>query len=111
MTKSVECSWWPGTESNRRRQPFQGCLPTMLSGSESEQLHVGEILTRSHLWDCLGWSGLLSPPRCSLIVPAIQTSGFRQRHDLEADMTAAIYVRVSTSHKSGPGDSRLFDQN
>jgi hypothetical protein len=31
----VECSWWPGTESNRRRQPFQGCLPTMLSGSES----------------------------------------------------------------------------
>src|SRR5882672_6510656 len=26
--------WVPGTESNRRRQPFQGCLPTMLSGSE-----------------------------------------------------------------------------
>ena len=28
------CSkWWPGTESNRRRQPFQGCaLPTELPG-------------------------------------------------------------------------------
>jgi hypothetical protein len=24
--------WWPGTESNRRRQPFQGCLPIKLSG-------------------------------------------------------------------------------
>jgi len=26
-------------------------------------------------------------------------------------MTAAIYVRVSTNHKSGPSDSRMFDQN
>ena len=26
-------TWWPGTESNRRRQPFQGCaLPTELPG-------------------------------------------------------------------------------
>src|SRR6478736_5239065 len=25
--------WWPGTESNRRRQPFQGCaLPAELPG-------------------------------------------------------------------------------
>jgi hypothetical protein len=25
--------WWPGTELNRRRQPFQGCaLPTELPG-------------------------------------------------------------------------------
>src|SRR5580692_9008670 len=35
--------WWPGTESNRRRQPFQGCaLPTELPGrgvqARSEQL-------------------------------------------------------------------------
>src|SRR5215469_1046258 len=27
--------WWPGTESNRRRQPFQGCaLPTELPGQD-----------------------------------------------------------------------------
>ena len=27
--------WWPGTESNRRRQPFQGCaLPAELPGQE-----------------------------------------------------------------------------
>src|SRR5690348_16926257 len=26
-------TWWPGTESNRRRQPFQGCaLPAELPG-------------------------------------------------------------------------------
>src|SRR5437868_6312441 len=26
-------NWWPGTESNRRRQPFQGCaLPAELPG-------------------------------------------------------------------------------
>ncbi len=28
--------WWPGTESNRRRQPFQGCaLPAELPGHET----------------------------------------------------------------------------
>src|SRR5687767_2226842 len=27
------CEWWPGTESNRRRRPFQGrALPTELPG-------------------------------------------------------------------------------
>src|ERR1700720_2402183 len=38
--------WWPGTESNRRRQPFQGCaLPTELPG------HFGWV-TYVHLrWD------------------------------------------------------------
>ena len=31
--------WWPGTESNRRRQPFQGCaLPAELPGRESISL-------------------------------------------------------------------------
>src|SRR5712675_3068833 len=30
---SESLKWWPGTESNRRRQPFQGCaLPTELPG-------------------------------------------------------------------------------
>ena len=29
-----------GTESNRRRQPFQGCLLTPLSGSESAYVSV-----------------------------------------------------------------------
>src|SRR5262249_47989359 len=35
--------WWPGTELNRRRQPFQGCaLPTELPGRCSGD--VGSIL-------------------------------------------------------------------
>jgi hypothetical protein len=28
--------WWPGTELNRRRQPFQGCaLPAELPGHDA----------------------------------------------------------------------------
>ncbi len=30
-----ELVWWPGTESNRPRQPFQGLLPNWPSGLES----------------------------------------------------------------------------
>jgi len=47
-------TWWPGTESNRRRQPFQGCLPTMLSGSESAQMEVKKGAKSGHLKDQLG---------------------------------------------------------
>ena len=43
--------WWPGTESNRRRQPFQGCLPTLLSGSGSVEVHVQKRLTSDGDWD------------------------------------------------------------
>ena len=33
--------WWPGTESNRRRQPFQGCaLPTELPGHSELIAHA-----------------------------------------------------------------------
>jgi hypothetical protein len=64
-------TWWPGTESNRRRQPFQGCLPTRLSGSGSKQVHGIQGLPRPTSWDCLGSLRLFSPPRCSRIVPAI----------------------------------------
>jgi hypothetical protein len=30
-TLSYEKTWWPGTELNRRRQPFQGCIHPSLS--------------------------------------------------------------------------------
>ncbi len=39
MKNGVNCfeMWWPGTELNRRRQPFQGCaLPPELPGHVSE---------------------------------------------------------------------------
>jgi hypothetical protein len=33
MGSEVNCfeMWWPGTELNRRRQPFQGCSPPNVS--------------------------------------------------------------------------------
>ena len=38
--------WWPGTESNRRRQPFQGCaLPTELPGRITHCRDRPEILS------------------------------------------------------------------
>ncbi len=40
--------WWPGTESNRRRQPFQGCaLPAELPGhSRMARRHASLRVTR-----------------------------------------------------------------
>src|SRR5689334_18664196 len=61
--------WWPGTESNRRRQPFQGGLPTGLSGWKIGQVDAEKPLGRSHLWDDLGQIRPFSDPRCSHIVP------------------------------------------
>ncbi len=35
MLKIQGLGWWPGTDLNRRRQPFQGCaLPTELPGRD-----------------------------------------------------------------------------
>jgi len=36
--------WWPGTESNRRRRPFQSRLPLCRSGLKSTNVPVGEEL-------------------------------------------------------------------
>jgi hypothetical protein len=39
LLRMIELGWWPGTESNRRRQPFQGCaLPAELPGRGSFSL-------------------------------------------------------------------------
>ena len=36
--------WWPGTESNRRRRPFQGRLPNCQSGLKSTDVTQGKGL-------------------------------------------------------------------
>jgi hypothetical protein len=41
--------WWPGTESNRRRQPFQDCLATRRSGSESGEINGPQRFTPAGL--------------------------------------------------------------
>ena len=44
LAEVVEFEWWPGTESNRRRQPFQSLLPNWRSGLESADVNDGEEL-------------------------------------------------------------------
>jgi hypothetical protein len=50
--------WWPGTELNRRRQPFQGCaLPPELPGHVSRSSYYpcgarGLFALRRLSWDC-----------------------------------------------------------
>src|SRR5437870_8603937 len=44
--------WWPGTESNRRRRPFQGRLPYRRSGLKSTGSHSG---LRTYDVSELGW--------------------------------------------------------
>src|SRR2546423_278099 len=49
-------TWWPGTELNRRRQPFQGCaLPPELPGHGQNPLQVRALTARSLHAD---WCGL-----------------------------------------------------
>jgi hypothetical protein len=41
MGSNLMKTWWPGTELNRRRQPFQGCaLPPELPGHVSKPAHT-----------------------------------------------------------------------
>src|SRR5438046_788649 len=48
--------WWPGTESNRRRRPFQGRLPNRRSGLKSMDVTEREGLMTSDL----GWFRMVS---------------------------------------------------
>jgi len=38
LHQTLNFYWWPGTESNRRRRPFQGRLPNRGSGLKSTDL-------------------------------------------------------------------------
>ena len=52
--------WWPGTELNRRRQPFQGCaLPPELPGHvfEPAWLRVARTVRFSVFW----WDEVIEP--------------------------------------------------
>src|SRR6202035_932796 len=57
--------WWPGTELNRRRQPFQGCaLPPELPGHIFEtRSSVAGCEDRSLHADCCG---IATERKCSL---------------------------------------------
>ena len=47
--KCFVLKWWPGTESNRRRQPFQGCaLPAELPGRVKSQFTNPNAVPATH---------------------------------------------------------------
>src|SRR5580698_1473072 len=74
--------WWPGTELNRRRQPFQGCaLPPELPGHVSKPavrglrgrfrftlIVAGFTTERNRLPDACGTSLIITTARISLNV-------------------------------------------
>jgi len=65
--------WWILSRAEEAR-PFQGCLPTRLSGSVSVEVHGQHRLTlRSFGVGHLGWFGILAAARCSRIVPTVPT--------------------------------------
>jgi hypothetical protein len=47
-------TWWPGTELNRRRQPFQGCLPSRLSRCNHMRAQRLHRLRIRMVWASLG---------------------------------------------------------
>jgi hypothetical protein len=76
--------WWPGTESNRRRQPFQGCLPTPLSGSKLTQIADFHDLVATPIWDRVGpfsASSLKRLPLTPSMVGAVFTF-LKMRHNI-----------------------------
>ena len=48
--------WWPETDLNRRRQPFQGLLPTWPIGLESAEVIEIAVVTNSRFGTV--WAGL-----------------------------------------------------
>jgi hypothetical protein len=64
---------WPGTESNRRRQPFQGRLPIRRSGSKSVYVIDLRGVVHQLIWDHLGRFGLVSARGCTRIVRGVSS--------------------------------------
>src|SRR5258708_6540503 len=64
-SRAIQRRWWPGTESNRRRQPFQGCGRflkgfALASGSNGTVLAGRSPLSAAHLkfgWEENGGQG------------------------------------------------------
>ena len=54
LLQVLEKTWWPGTELNRRRQPFQGLPQYRLSGSKLLTQNSIGSRCRVIVWDVLG---------------------------------------------------------
>ena len=90
-------------EASNGRQPFQGCLPTRLSGSESTEVVSYQNGSGFRLWYCLGWFGPVSPPECSPIGPRFPRHLRRNRGRRPA---SAESVRSASSNAPHAATSR-----
>src|SRR3569833_1317536 len=61
--------WWPETDLNRRRQPFQGAYRYKLTRLESMKVCAGKGVMLKASQYRLGWSGSFSVIRCTQYVP------------------------------------------
>jgi hypothetical protein len=87
---AVKCfeMWWPGTELNRRRQPFQGCAlppelpghisrPLIVSFGRKERLCVWDADWQSHYseeWNAVDYSNHPRFPQCVRLLSEASTA-------------------------------------
>jgi len=74
--------WWPGTESNRRRQPFQGRIRSGTSCSNQTTCVDSAAPEPSLFWDSNGteeWDSNLAGQTCLARCPAFPSSAWSAR--------------------------------
>ena len=68
--------WWPETGSNRRRRPFQGLLPVVLSGLESADIIDAVSLRSTSVRIVKGHLGSFRPYDGRVLVARFSQSKF-----------------------------------
>ena len=81
-------TWWPGTELNRRRQPFQGCSHPLLSVDSAK-------LSITSLRDFVLFIGAKMEPSCKKSEPAEICLDF-DKPCLKSGVVAILQTRMST---------------
>src|SRR5215472_5057278 len=64
-------TWWPGTELNRRRQPFQGCIPPSVSGDSATSKHERVSFFSPSFWNHNGTNQHITVGRRGLPQPLL----------------------------------------
>jgi hypothetical protein len=100
MTVSDCKEWWPGTELNRRRQPFQDRLPNWPNGLESADVTGRQELILWAIWDGVGRFALFSLFRCSRMVRAKEARfKWRRKRIRTCAFPASMFARIAASQE------------